>query len=83
MKCDLKTMLKIGAVLAAILGIGFFVFPQFRPVILGLAPFAFFALCPISMFFAMRTMNKDQHNHDSCASCAHEHKIKPIKNNQT
>ena len=68
--CSPKTMLKIGLVLAVILGGGFLVFPQFRPVIIGLAPFALFALCPISMFFAMRGMNKGHDNH-GCASCKH------------
>lgn len=75
-------MLKIGLVLAVILGGGFLIFPQFRPVIIGLAPFALFAACPISMFFAMRGMNKDrgdQDHHGGCASCAHEHKTKPIQ----
>lgn len=71
MKCDLKTMLKIGAVLAGVLAIGFFAFPQARPAIVGLAPFALFALCPVSMFFAMRGMNKGQDNHNSCSSCDH------------
>lgn len=75
-------MLKIGLVLGVVLVVGAIAFPQFRPAIIGLAPFALFALCPISMFFAMRRMNKGQHNnnHSSCASCSHEdHK----KHNQT
>jgi len=63
-------MVKIGAVLAGVLVIGFFVFPQARPAIIGLAPFALFALCPLSMFFAMRGMNKGHDNH-GCASCKH------------
>lgn len=66
-------MLKIGAILVGILAVGFFAFPQARTAIVGLAPFALFALCPISMFFAMRGMDKGQHNnHNSCASCGHE-----------
>lgn len=71
MKCDLKTMLKIGGVLAVILTGAYFAFPPFRPVVIGLAPFALFALCPISMFFAMRGTNKDQDHHDGCTSCGH------------
>lgn len=62
MKCDLKTMLKVGAILAGVLAVGFFAFPQFRPIIIGLAPFALFALCPLSMIFMMGKMgdkNKD------------------------
>lgn len=50
-------MVKIGLVLGALLVAGAIAFPQFRPAIIGLAPFALLALCPISMFFAMRGMN--------------------------
>lgn len=81
--CSPKTMLKIGLVLAVVLGGGFLVFPQFRPVIIGLAPFALFATCPIAMWFATRGMNKNQghQNHDGCASCGgqHEAQTKVIK----
>lgn len=73
MKCDLKAMLKIGGILAVMLAGGYFIFPQFRPVMIGLAPFAIFALCPISMFFAMRGMNKDKDHHDGCVLCGHQH----------
>ncbi len=60
MKCDAKTMLKIGGIIAALLVVGAIAFPQFRPVIISLAPFALFALCPISMIFMMSTMNKNK-----------------------
>jgi uncharacterized membrane protein len=52
-----KTMLKIGIVLVVVLGGGFFIFPQFRSVIIGLAPFALFALCPLAMIFGMSAMS--------------------------
>lgn len=81
MKCDLKTMIKIGLVLGGIIAIGAIAFPQFRPAIIGLAQFALFALCPISMFFAMHGMNKDQGHHDSCAPCRHQHEKVTIKDN--
>jgi hypothetical protein len=68
MKCDLKAMVKIGAVLAGALAIGFLAFPQARPAIAGLAPLALFALCPISMFFAMRGMSKGRHDNNNCSS---------------
>jgi len=64
-------MMKIGAVLAIAIGVGFFAFPQARPAIAGLAPFALFAACPIAMLFAMRGMNKSHNNHNGCASCEH------------
>lgn len=73
MKCDLKTMLRVGGILAIILAGGYFIFPQFRPVIIGLAPFALFTLCPISMFFAMNAMNKNKDHPDNCTSCGHQH----------
>ena len=60
MKCSPKTMLKIGGVLVALLVGGFVAFPQFRPTIIGLAPFALFALCPLAMIFGMRGMSGDQ-----------------------
>lgn len=72
MKCDLKTMLKVGAIVAGILAVGFFAFPQFRPIIIGVAPFALFALCPLSMIFMMVGMNKGQ-NQKGCQSCGQEH----------
>ncbi len=54
-------MLKIGGVIAALLVVGAIAFPQFRPAIISLAPFALFALCPLSMFFAMRGMKEKGH----------------------
>lgn len=60
--------------MGGIIAIGAIAFPRFRPAIVGLAPFALFALCPISMFFAMRGTNKDhQNNNDGCTSCGHQH----------
>ncbi len=49
-------MLKVGGILAAIVVVGFIVFPQFRPMIIGTAPFAILALCPISMIAMMFMM---------------------------
>lgn len=66
--CSPKTMLKIGIAIAVPLTIGFFVFPQFRSTIVGLAPFAIFAICPLSMIFCMKGMMKDK-NGQTCESC--------------
>ena len=52
-------MFKIGGVLAVLLAGGYFVFPQFRPALIGLAPFALFALCPLAMIFGIRGMSND------------------------
>ncbi len=76
--CSPKTMLKIGAVIVVPLAVGFIVFPQFRVAILGLAPFALFALCPLSMLFGMKMMGDGKHN-QSCTSCEHDHKEKSLK----
>ena len=52
-------MLKIGGVLAVLIIIGAIAFPQFRPAIISLAPFALFALCPLGMMFGMKGMSGD------------------------
>ncbi len=70
--CSPKTMLKIGAVLAVILVVGAILFPQFRATIISLAPLALFAICPLSMIFCMKGMNKGNHDHSSCSSCDHD-----------
>lgn len=46
-------MLRVAVALAAVVGIGFLAFPQFRPMIVAVAPFALLALCPISMLAMM------------------------------
>lgn len=58
--CSPKTMLKIGVAIAIPLALGFIAFPQFRPAIIGLAPFALFALCPLGMIFGMSAMSGNQ-----------------------
>lgn len=69
--CSPKTMLKIGALIAVPLAVGFVAFPQFRAAIIGFAPFALFALCPLGMLFGMRGMSGSGHKDagHSCASC--------------
>lgn len=54
-------MLKIGLVLGGVIAIGAIAFPQIRPVIIGLVPFALFALCPISMIFMMGGKSKNNY----------------------
>lgn len=70
--CSPKTMLKIGVAIAIPLAIGFIAFPQFRIAIVGLAPFALFAICPLSMIFCMKGMMSGKDN-KSCSSCQHNH----------
>lgn len=61
-------MLKIGAVLFVPLAAGYFVLPQFRVAILALTPFAFYAICPLSMLLGMKMMGGNKHS-ESCSSC--------------
>lgn len=70
--CSPKTMLKIGVAIAVPLAIGFIAFPQFRVAILGLAPFALFALCPLAMMFGMKGMMGEKQS-SLCSSCGHNH----------
>jgi len=44
-------MLKIGVAIVVALAVGFIAFPQLRPWLISVAPFALFALCPLSMLF--------------------------------
>lgn len=67
MMCSPKTMLKIGAIIAVPLAVGYIIFPQFRTVIASIAPFAIFAICPLSMLF-MGSMMGDK---KKCSSCEH------------
>ena len=63
-----------GLVVLAVIGIVLFVF--FPAKAWAVAPFLLFALCPISMFFAMRGMKEKGHTDNSCASCGHAHQAK-------
>jgi len=69
--CNLKTMLKFGFVIAVFLVLGFIFFPSLRSGIVGLAPFALFALCPLMMLFGMKGMMGK--NEGSCSPGEHKH----------
>lgn len=59
-------MFTIALVMAALVGIGFVAFPQFRPTITAIAPFALLALCPIFMIAMMFwTKSGEQRNTDN------------------
>ncbi len=68
-------MLKIGAVLAVPLVAGYLFLPQFRVAILALIPFAFYAICPISMLVGMKMIGGSKHS-ESCSSCETDHRKK-------
>lgn len=82
--CSPKTMLKIGVVIGAVLLAGWLFVPQARPVLIGIAPLALFALCPLAMLFGMRGMNmKGMHSagasstgEQQCTSCGAPHPVK-------
>ena len=69
--CSPKTMIKYGAVIAVPLVLGFVFLPQLRAEIIGIAPLALFAICPLMMLFGMKgVMSKNGH---SCSDCKHNH----------
>lgn len=67
-------MLKIGAVLIVIFALSYFAFPQFRTALIGLAPLAIIAICPLTMLIAFAFMGKDKAG--SCADCEHNKESK-------
>lgn len=69
--CSPKTMLKFGSVIALPLVLGFILFPTLRVGIVGLTPYALFALCPLMMFFCMKGMSDKKGG--SCSECKHNH----------
>ena len=58
MSCNLKTMLKVLVALLLVAAAAYALLPQFRPLVLGALPFAFFLICPISMLLGMSLMGK-------------------------
>src|SRR5690625_7899443 len=57
MKCDMKTMLKAGLGVAAVAVVGYMAFPAARDLILATSPLLFLLLCPLMMFFMMKSMH--------------------------
>lgn len=57
MKCNMKTMLKTGLILAAFVIVAYVALPDSRQLILALTPVAFFLICPLMMFFMMKSMH--------------------------
>ncbi|WP_161779840.1 DUF2933 domain-containing protein [Ralstonia pickettii] len=60
--CSIKTMIKIGIGLAALLAVGYVAFPQSRATILAVAPFVLVLACPLAAYFGMKPMKPyDEH----------------------
>ncbi|MCI2808856.1 DUF2933 domain-containing protein [Eoetvoesiella caeni] len=56
MKCDVKTMLKGGLGLAALIAVAYAALPVAREWIATVSPFLFFLICPLMMLFMMKGM---------------------------
>jgi hypothetical protein len=69
MGCSMKSMLKAGLGIFAIAGTAYVLFPQFRELIIALAPTLVFLLCPLSMLFCMKMM-KDRNGQGDQSSAA-------------
>ncbi|MDX3893455.1 DUF2933 domain-containing protein [Pusillimonas sp.] len=65
MKCDVKTMLKGGLGLAALIAVAYAALPVAREWIVAVSPFLFFLICPLMMFFMMRGMQSRHSDNDS------------------
>lgn len=57
MKCDTKTMIKVGLCLGTLLAVAYFTLPAARELISVIAPFLLFLICPLSMIFMMKNMS--------------------------
>src|SRR5690606_4292107 len=56
MKCDIKTMLKTGIGLGAVVAVAYATFPIAREWNAASTPFLFFMICPLMMVFMMKGM---------------------------
>lgn len=77
--CNTKTMLKIGLVMLAVVGVAYAVLPDFRDWILAASPTLLFLLCPLSMLFCMKMMHSQ--NGQSCATSDSEQKPQALSSN--
>jgi len=59
----MKTMITSGVVLLVVLAAAYAAFPQFRTLVLSGGPFLLFLLCPLSMFFMMKSMSHSKDDH--------------------
>lgn len=65
MKCDTKTMVKVGLAVGVMLAIAYVTLPAARAFISAATPLLLFLICPLSMLFMMKSMNScDQENED-------------------
>ncbi len=72
MKCDVKTMLKAALGLAVAIAVAYATFPAAREWLTASAPFLFFLICPLMMFFMMKGMHSGHEDHK-----AEKHQLRP------
>lgn len=75
MACSMKTMMKLGVGIAAVALTAYILFPQFRDLIVALAPTLAFLICPLSMLLGMKMMSSQ--GGQSCQSSAKAAEEKP------
>lgn len=57
MKCDSKMMVRMAVWLGVGLAVAYFALPAAHALILASAPFLVALICPVAMFFIMKSMN--------------------------
>jgi tryptophan-rich sensory protein len=63
--CNMKSVLKLGAVMGILLIFAYATFPEFRAGIALVAPFLLWLACPAAMYFMMKGMNnQNQQSND-------------------
>lgn len=60
MKCNMKTIMKIGAGIIVLLAVAYAALPQVRPMIAGAFPLLLVLVCPLSMLLMMKGMHSDR-----------------------
>lgn len=68
MKCDVKTMMKAALGLAVVVAVAYATLPAARGWITVSAPFLFFLICPLMMFFMMKGMQSGHSDNESKTS---------------
>jgi hypothetical protein len=61
-------MLVTGVASLVVLALAYAALPQFRTLVLGIAPYLLFLLCPLSMLFMMKGMQSSKDDHRSPSS---------------
>jgi predicted phage tail protein len=75
--CSTKTMIKVSLAVGALMLASAMLFPSLRATLFAMAPFALFAICPLSMILGMRMMHSNApeqtcHNNEPTATPASE-----------